>query len=91
VTIAAERARPSLVEIIAALATNEQVREALQAYDGRDRAVELLEEDIELSRRQLVDELRTRAARPAAAGEYLPRAYVDDRGRPLRIGPDYRR
>jgi hypothetical protein len=47
-----------LEQVLAAIATNEQVATTLRDYEERDRAIELLEDDVAVQRRQLVEELR---------------------------------
>jgi hypothetical protein len=54
-------ARDELTRIeraLAAVATTERVATALRAYDDRDHAIELLEDDIAIQRLRLVEELR---------------------------------
>jgi hypothetical protein len=48
-----------LEQVLAAIATNEHVATTLRDYEERDRAIELLEDDVAVQRRQLVEELRT--------------------------------
>jgi len=47
-----------LEQILAALTTTEQVSTALRTYPDRDKTTEVLEDDLAIQRRQLVDELR---------------------------------
>jgi hypothetical protein len=52
--------RPSVVQLLSAIATNERVAEALRAYPERDHAVEILEDEMVIARRLLVEDLRAR-------------------------------
>jgi hypothetical protein len=47
-----------LARVLAALATTGHVEDALRAYNDRDRAIELLADEVAIQRRQLSDELR---------------------------------
>jgi hypothetical protein len=63
-----------LEQILAALTTTERVSTALRTYPDRDKATEVLEDDLAIQRQQLVDELRA-ILRPHA------RAALSDRVR----------
>ena len=55
----------TIAEILHAVATTEHVTDSLRRYPERDHAIEVLEDEVAIQRRMLVDDLRLRL-RPAA-------------------------
>jgi hypothetical protein len=47
-----------VLEILTAITTVERVSETLRGYPDRDRAIEILEDELSIARVRLVDDLR---------------------------------